>query len=120
MGGKRTLRVAECVAYPPAKMGMFAQSPSQLLMLLIPIAMTVLMFVFRRNAPRRFVRTGVGAALLGAAVYIFTLFFIEGFGPLFLIGYADTLLLYLPLCVVVSGLLSIGSILLRRTSRDPR
>jgi hypothetical protein len=100
-------------------MGMFAESPSQLLMLLIPVATTVLMFV-RRNAPRRFVGTGVGAALLGAAIYNFILFFIEGFGPLFLIGYTDTLLLYLPLCVVVSGLLSIGSIFLRRTGRDTR
>ena len=100
-------------------MDMFAESPSQLLMLLIPIATTVLMFV-RRNAPRRLVGTGVGAALLGAAIYIFILFFIEGFGPLFLIGYADTLLLYLPLCLALSGLLSIGSILLRRTRSNPR
>ena len=98
-------------------MGMFAEAPSQLLMLLILLATTVLMFVWR-NAPRRFVGTGVGAALLGAAIYIFILFFIEGFGPLFLIGYADTLLLYLPLCIAVSGLLSLGSILLRKTSRD--
>ncbi len=94
-------------------MGMFVESPSQLLMLLIPIATTVLMFLRRKN-PRRFVGTGVGAALLGAAIYIFILFFVEGFGPLFLIGYADTLMLYLPVCVVVSGVLSIGSMLLAR------
>ena len=98
-------------------MGMFAEAPSQLLMLLIPLATTVLMFVWR-NAPRRFVGTGVGAALLGAAIYIFILFFVEGFGPLFLVGYADTLLLYLPLCIAVSGLLSLGSTLLGKTSRD--
>jgi hypothetical protein len=98
-------------------MGMFVESPSQLLMLLIPLATTVLMFV-RRNAPRRFVGTGVGAALLGAAIYMFILFFIEGFGPLFPIGYAATLLVYLPLCIAVSGLLSLGSILLRKTRRD--
>ena len=100
-------------------MGMFAESPSQLLMLLVPVATTILMFV-RRDAPGRFVWTGVRASLLAAAIYIFILFFIEGFGPLFLIGYADTLLLYLPLCLALSGLLSIGSILLRKTSRNPR
>ena len=118
MGRKQTLPIAGCVAYH-AMMGMFAESPSQLLMLLIPIATTILMFV-RRNAPRRFAGTGVGAALLGAAIYLFILAFIEGFGPLFVIGYADTLLLYLPLCLALSGLLSIGSILLTRTSRKPR
>lgn len=100
-------------------MGMFAESPSQLLMLLIRVATTVLMFV-RRNVSRRFVATGVGAALLGAAIYIFILSFIEGFGPLFLIGYADTLLLYLPLCLAVSGLLSIGSTVFKGTSRNAR
>lgn len=108
-----------CVPYQGRVMGMFAEAPSQLLMLLIPIMTTVLMFV-RRNAPRRFVGTGVGAALLGAAIYIFILFFIEGFGPLFLIGYADTLLLYLPLCLAVSGLLLIGSLLVRKNQRHPR
>ena len=103
--------------YHARVMGMFAEAPSQLLMLLIPQATTVLMFVWR-NTPRRFVGTGVSAALLGAAIYIVILFFIEGSGPLFLIGYADTLLLYLPLCIAVSGLLSLGSILLRKTGRD--
>ena len=98
-------------------MGMFAEAPSQLLMLLIPLATTILMFV-RRNAPRRFVGTGVGAALLGAAIYIFILFFIEGSGPLFLIGYADTLLLYLPLCIAMSGLLSLVSVLLTKARHD--
>jgi hypothetical protein len=98
-------------------MGMFAEAPSQILMLLVPLATTILMFVWR-NAPRRFVETGVVGALLGAAIYIVVLFFIEGFGPLFLIGYADTLLLYLPLCIAFSGLLSLVSLLLRKVSRD--
>jgi len=95
-------------------MGMFAEAPSQVLMLLIPIVTTIVMF-FRRSSLRPFVAVGVRAALLAAAIYIFVLFFVEGFGPLFLIGYADTLLLYLPLCVAVSGLLSIGSTAMRDT-----
>lgn len=100
-------------------MGMFAESPSQLLMLLIPLVTTVLIFL-RRKALRRFVGTGVSAAVMGAAIYIFILVFVEGFGPLFLIGYADTLLLYLPICLAVSALLSLASMMLGRRKLTPR
>ena len=100
-------------------MDMFSESPSQFLMLLIPLAATVLMFV-RRKTPRRFIGTGVGAALLAAAIYMLILVFIEGFGPLFAVGYTGTLVLYLPLCLAISGLLSIVSTLLKRRGRSHR
>ena len=94
-------------------MGMFTEAPSQLLMLVLPLLTTVLVYSLGKPPPRIF-RTAAWSALAGAALYILLLSFSEGLGPLLFLGYADTLLIYLPICVAMSALLVLGSKLVAR------